>query len=226
MSACSGQIRAHSPTAYESAAFLRREIRNEDVVHVAAVVDEEDDGGVRVDRREPVLVGVPEPHAVERAADPPCERVADPEVEVRVELGDDFARIASRCAAARPNASTPVARSSACAASWTCGSSTRRAIRTSRLVSLKGGMRILSRASTSSRTRLTRRRRIQRAPGRTKWPTIAHSASAASRTATQIGSVTIEAVRRGSREPAIRLPDRRLPSQKTIRGPRGRRSAR
>ena len=73
--------------------LLRRQVGHEDVVHVAAVVDQEDDRRLRRDRRQARLVLVPEAHAVERPGDVAGEPVPDAEVHVGVERRHDLVRV-------------------------------------------------------------------------------------------------------------------------------------
>ncbi len=69
------------------------QISDKDVVHVAAVVHQEDDRGLGWNRGEPFLVRIAQPYSVERARDVAGERVADAKVGVGVEGGDDLACI-------------------------------------------------------------------------------------------------------------------------------------
>ncbi len=73
---------------------VRGQVAHQDVVHVAAVVHQEDHGRAGGHGGEPRLVREAEPHAVEELRHPLREPVADPEIEVDVEGGDDLAGVA------------------------------------------------------------------------------------------------------------------------------------
>ena len=73
---------------------LGGEERDQHVVHVAAVVHDEDDRRARVDRRQRRRVGVAEADAVGHLGERLGEPVADPEVDVGVERRHDLAGVA------------------------------------------------------------------------------------------------------------------------------------
>ena len=72
------------------ALLQRGEIGDEDVVHVRAVVHDEDDARVVGDPREPFVVRVPHPNAVERPRDAARDEIPGAEVRVRAERRDDL----------------------------------------------------------------------------------------------------------------------------------------
>jgi len=79
--------------------LLGGEEGDQHVIHIAAVVHDEDHGRLRVDRRQAGLVTASGDHAVEQARDAFRQPVADAEVEVGVEGGHDLARVAVDAAA-------------------------------------------------------------------------------------------------------------------------------
>jgi hypothetical protein len=69
-------------------------VRHQQVVHVAAVVDDEDDARLARHGGERRLVEPADAHAVEHARQRARHPVAEAEVEVGVEGGHDLARVA------------------------------------------------------------------------------------------------------------------------------------
>src|SRR5213595_2258299 len=74
--------------------FVMNHRSNMDYVHVGAVVHHEHYSRVGADLRDALRIDVPDSHAVEGPRDPAPDPVADAEVEVGVERGDDLARVA------------------------------------------------------------------------------------------------------------------------------------
>ena len=72
---------------------LGREVRQKDVVHVAAVVHHEDHRRSVGDRREARVVRRADAHAVQRSREGARRRVTRAEIDPRVESGDDLRRV-------------------------------------------------------------------------------------------------------------------------------------
>ena len=73
--------------------LLGRQMGNEDVVHVAAMVHDEDHGGAGRDRGQPLGIHRAETHTKQRPGELAGQPVADPEIDECIEVGDDLACI-------------------------------------------------------------------------------------------------------------------------------------
>ena len=73
---------------------MRRHVGDDHVVHVAAVVHDEDDAGAGLDAGQPLVVRIAQAHAVQELSHAPCQVIADAEVGVGVEGGHDLAGVA------------------------------------------------------------------------------------------------------------------------------------
>ena len=82
-------MRAHSPTAYDSAVCSAARI-GQHVIHVGAMVHDEHHRGLRVDLRQPLVVGEADPHPVQEPCQALGQPVADAEVRIGVERRHDL----------------------------------------------------------------------------------------------------------------------------------------
>ena len=71
-----------------------RDVSDEHIIHIGAVVDDEHDGGVGVDLAQRVAIGKTKPHAVEQPRQPPGHARSDAEIEIGAERRYDLAGVA------------------------------------------------------------------------------------------------------------------------------------